>query len=74
MVNHDAFDEAGLVHVGNVEPRVPVWLNRRWFNADVRITTGFVDHTSSPGSAVDRKWSRQVSPDSPQRCDSMMLR
>ena len=43
VVNHDAFDEAGLVHVGNVEPRVPVWLNRRWFNADVRITTGFVE-------------------------------
>ena len=43
IVNHSAFDDAGLVHLGEVEPRVPVWLNRHWVDADVRITTGFVE-------------------------------
>ena len=37
IVDHDAFDNAGLVHLGEVEPRVPVWLNREWVEADVRI-------------------------------------
>lgn len=43
IVNHSAFDEEGLVHLGEVEPHVPVWLNRRWVEADFRITTGFVE-------------------------------
>ena len=43
IVNHSAFDEDGLVHLGEVEPRVPVWLNRHWVDADFRITTGFVE-------------------------------
>ena len=43
VVNHGAFDEDGLVHLGEVDPSVPVWLNRRWVDADVRVTTGFVE-------------------------------
>ena len=43
IVNHDAFDPADLVRLPDVEPSVPVWLNRRWVEADVRITTGFVE-------------------------------
>ena len=43
IVNHGAFDEDELVSLGEVEPRVPVWLNRRWVDADVRVTTGFVE-------------------------------
>ena len=43
VVNHDAFDAAGLVQLANVDPDVPVWLNRHWVEADVRITTGFVE-------------------------------
>ena len=43
VVNHSAFDEAGLAYLGEVEPRVPVWLNRHWVEADIRITTGFVE-------------------------------
>ena len=43
VVNHSAFDEAGLAYLGEVEPRVPVWINRLWVEADVRITTGFVE-------------------------------
>ena len=43
VVNHDAFDQTELRQLPDVEPRVPVWLNRRWLDADIRITTGFVE-------------------------------
>ena len=43
IINHNAFDEASLVHLGEVEPDVPVWLNRHWVDADIRITTGIVE-------------------------------
>ncbi len=43
VVNHSAFDDEGLTYLGDVEPRVPVWLNRLWVEADFRITTGFVE-------------------------------
>lgn len=43
IVIHDAFDDAQLVSLGEVEGGVPVWLNRTWAEADIRITTGFVE-------------------------------
>ena len=43
VINHDAFDQGGLSQLPDVEPGVPVWLNRRWMEADVRVTTGFVE-------------------------------
>ena len=43
IVVHDAFDDARLVSLGEVEGGIPVWLNRTWVEADVRITTGFVE-------------------------------
>ena len=43
VVNHDAFDEGNLVDLGQVDTDIPVWLNRHWARADVRITTGFVE-------------------------------
>ena len=43
VTNHDAFDQAGLCQLPDVEPGVPVWLNRHWMEADVRVTTGFVE-------------------------------
>jgi len=43
IVVHDAFDEAELVSLGEVDGGVPVWLNRTWVEADARITTGFVE-------------------------------
>ncbi len=42
-VNHDAFDRTTLCQLPDAGPGVPVWLNRRWVEADVRITTGFVE-------------------------------
>jgi len=43
IVIHDAFDNSQLVSLGEVEERIPVWLNRIWTEADIRITTGFVE-------------------------------
>ena len=43
LVNHDARDEASQVWIGRLGADVPVWLNRLWVEADVRITTGFVE-------------------------------
>ncbi|NUT48273.1 MAG: nickel-dependent lactate racemase [Saccharothrix sp.] len=43
IVNHDARDRDRLTWVGTHGDGVPVWLNREWVDADVRITTGFVE-------------------------------
>src|SRR6476659_4062204 len=43
VVNHDARDDASLVWLGRHGRDVPVFLNRLWVEADVRITTGFVE-------------------------------
>jgi nickel-dependent lactate racemase len=41
--NHDARDADSLVWCGVHGAGVPVWLNRTWVEADIRITTGFVE-------------------------------
>ena len=43
IVVHDAFDDTQLTSLGEVEHRIPVSLNRTWVEADVRVTTGFVE-------------------------------
>ena len=43
IVNHDARDPSQLAWCGTHGNGVPVWLNREWTEADVRITTGFVE-------------------------------
>lgn len=43
VVNHDARDDASLAFAGTTSGGVPIWLNRHWTEADVRITTGFVE-------------------------------
>jgi lactate racemase len=43
VVNHNARDDDSLVWCGKHGKDVPVWLNREWVRADVRITTGFVE-------------------------------
>ncbi len=43
VVDHDGRDPAELVWCGSFGADVPVWLNRRWVEADIRITTGFVE-------------------------------
>ena len=43
VVNHDSRDATSLAFAGRTTTGVPVWLNRRWLEADIRITTGFVE-------------------------------
>ncbi len=43
VVNHDGRDRSSLTWCGIAGDNVPVWLNREWVEADVRITTGFVE-------------------------------
>jgi nickel-dependent lactate racemase len=43
VVNHDARDDATLVWLGRHGDNVPVLLDREWVDADVRVTTGFVE-------------------------------
>jgi len=43
VVNHDARDPEQLVWMGQHGQGVPVWLNRHWVEADLRITTGYVE-------------------------------
>ena len=42
VIDHDARDRASLVDLGMVDD-VPVLLAREWLDADLRITTGFVE-------------------------------
>ena len=43
VVNHDSRDASTLAYVGKTSTGVPVYLNREFLQADVRITTGFVE-------------------------------
>lgn len=43
IVNHNSRDPSSLTWVGAFGSGVPVWLNTEWVNADVKITTGFVE-------------------------------
>jgi len=42
VINHVSRDDSALVELGMVDD-VPVFLNRDWVEADLRITTGFVE-------------------------------
>ena len=68
IVNHSAFDEDGLVHLGEVEPQVPVWLKPalggRRLPHHHRIRGA---RTSSPASAAARSWWRPGWPGSGRR-------
>ena len=43
VVNHNSRDDATLAFVGHTATGVPVHLNREFLQADIRITTGFVE-------------------------------
>lgn len=43
VVNHNAYDSSRLQYLGKSSNNVDVFLNKEWVNADLRITTGFVE-------------------------------
>ena len=43
IVNHSAFDDDGLTHLGRTSYGGEVWVNNEYLAADVRIVTGFIE-------------------------------
>ena len=43
VVNHDSRDDSSLAYLGDTNTGAPIYLNKKWLAADVRITTGFVE-------------------------------
>lgn len=43
VLSHDADDRDNLVYVGNTERDTPVWINRHFAQADLRIVTGNIE-------------------------------
>ncbi len=43
VISHDYQDAAGLVHLGETPYGTPVWINRRFCEADVRIVVGNIE-------------------------------
>ena len=43
VLNHNAFDDSILEKAGETRNGIPIYLNRRWLDADLRITVGFVE-------------------------------
>lgn len=42
VINHNPYDEAGLVYIGQSKHGTPVWVNRVFYEADVKILTGYI--------------------------------
>ena len=55
VVNHDAHDAAHLVPRGRTKKGTPVFLNRRYAEADLRILTGLVEPHFMAGFSGGRK-------------------
>jgi lactate racemase len=66
IVNHDAFDDSNLAHLGRTSYGGEIWINNEYLNADVRIVTGF--RISSRVSAAGQKASFRASPGSRRSC------
>jgi nickel-dependent lactate racemase len=43
VVCHDAYDQASLVHLGQTQRGTPVWINRRYAEADLRLAVGNIE-------------------------------
>ena len=62
VINHDARDESMLTWCGEHSSGVPVWLNKHWAGADVKIAAGFVEphffagFSGGPKLVAPRAW------------------
>jgi len=43
VIQHDAWDDAALVHLGETRFGHEIWIDRNYVDADVRILTGFIE-------------------------------
>ena len=74
IVVHDAFDETQLVSLGEVENRIPVWLNRTGWRPTSGSPPASSSRTSSPVSAAVPRWSHPDWRGSTRSCDCMTPR
>ena len=44
IINHNAFDDATLTHLGRTSYGGEIWVNNDYLRADVKIVTGFIEH------------------------------
>jgi len=50
VVNHNAWDKENLVYVGKTGSGIPIWLNKTYYNADIKIGIGnIVPHPATVG-------------------------
>lgn len=43
IFSHDCDDQKNLIFLGTTQRKTPVWINKRFFNADLRIVTGNIE-------------------------------
>lgn len=43
IVNHTAFERETLRYLGDTSTGIPIWLNRQWLDADIRVAIGLVE-------------------------------
>ncbi len=43
VVSHDAHDASGLVHLGETSRGTPIWINRHYLDADLRLVVGAIE-------------------------------
>lgn len=55
VVSYDCQDAGNLVFVGNSSCGGKCWLNKHWIEADLRLTTGFIEPHFYAGSSRGSK-------------------
>ncbi|MEC7565267.1 MAG: nickel-dependent lactate racemase [Planctomycetota bacterium] len=55
IINHDARDKDSLMYLGKSPREVPIWVNRRYLEADMKITVGLIEPHFMAGFSGGRK-------------------
>lgn len=55
VVNHDCYDKRGLTYIGETSRRTPLEVNNLVANADIKITTGYIEPHEIAGFTGGRK-------------------
>ena len=55
VINHNARDEKSLVYLGKILKKVPVYVNKIYYESDFKIVTGFIEPHFMAGFSGGRK-------------------
>lgn len=55
IVNHDAGNKKNLIYLGETSRKVPIWVNKEYMKADLKILTGTISPHHSAGFSGGRK-------------------